>query len=110
MHSCGDVTSFLPDLIEIGLDMIEPVQPCMGLERIKQLFGDQLSFWGGIDTQEILPHGTPAEVAAETKRVISILGKGGRYIIAPSQEVMVDVPAANIAAMLATIKAERGNM
>ncbi|MEI6645626.1 MAG: uroporphyrinogen decarboxylase family protein [bacterium] len=110
MHSCGDITPFLPDLIEIGLDMIEPVQPCMGLERIKQLFGDQLSFWGGIDTQEILPHGTPAEVAAETKRVISILGKGGRYIIAPSQEVMVDVPAANIAAMLATIKAERGNM
>jgi uroporphyrinogen decarboxylase len=110
MHSCGDVTSFLPDLIEIGLDMIEPVQPCMGLERIKKQFGDKLSFWGGIDTQEILPHGTPAEVAAETKRVISILGKGGRYIIAPSQEVMADVPAANIAAMLATIKAERGNM
>ena len=110
MHSCGDVTPFLPDLIEIGLDMIEPVQPCMGLERIKKQFGDKLSFWGGIDTQEILPHGTPAEVAAETKRVISILGKGGRYIIAPSQEVMVDVPAANIAAMLATIKAERGNM
>jgi uroporphyrinogen decarboxylase len=110
MHSCGDVTPFLPDLIEIGLDMIEPVQPCMGLEHIKKQFGDKLSFWGGIDTQEILPHGTPAEVAAETKRVISILGKGGRYIIAPSQEVMVDVPAANIAAMLATIKAERGNM
>ena len=110
MHSCGDVTSFLLDLIEIGLDMIEPVQPCMGLERIKKQFGDKLSFWGGIDTQEILPHGTPEEVAAETKRVISILGKGGRYIIAPSQEVMVDVPAANIASMLATIKAERGNM
>jgi uroporphyrinogen decarboxylase len=110
MHSCGDVTSFLPDLIEIGLDMIEPVQPCMGLERIKKQFGDKLSFWGGIDTQEILPHGTPAEVAAETKRVISILGKGGRYIIAPSQEVMADVPVANIAAMLATIKAERVNM
>jgi uroporphyrinogen decarboxylase len=110
MHSCGDVTPFLPDLIEIGLDMIEPVQPCMGLENIKHLFGDQLSFWGGIDTQDILPNGTPAKVAAETKRVISILGKGGRYIIAPSQEVMVDVPAANIAAMLATIKAERGNM
>jgi len=110
MHSCGDVTSFLPDLIEIGLDMIEPVQPCMGLERIKKQFGDKLSFWGGIDTQEILPQGTPAEVAAETKRVISILGKGGRYIIAPSQEVMADVPVANIAAMLATIKAERGNM
>lgn len=110
MHSCGDVTSFLLDLIEIGLDMIEPVQPCMGLERIKKQFGDKLSFWGGIDTQEILPHGTPEEVAAETKRVISILGNGGRYIIAPSQEVMVDVPAANIASMLATIKAERGNM
>jgi len=110
MHSCGDVTPFLADLMEIGLDMIEPVQPCMGLKRIKKMFGDRLSFWGGIDTQEILPHGTPDAVAAETRRVISILGKGGRYIIAPSQEVMVDVPAANIAAMLATIKAERGNM
>jgi uroporphyrinogen decarboxylase len=74
-----------------------------------QRFGGKLTLWGGIDTQEILPHGTPAEVAAETRRVMRLLGKGGRYMVAPSQEVMADVPAANIAAMLSTIREERAN-
>jgi uroporphyrinogen decarboxylase len=109
MHSCGNIMQFLPALMDIGLDMLEPVQPCMGLEELMQRFGGKLTLWGGIDTQEILPNGTPAEVAAETRRVMHLLGKGGRYMVAPSQEVMSDVPAANIAAMLSTIREERGN-
>jgi uroporphyrinogen decarboxylase len=100
---------FLPALMDIGLDMLEPVQPCLGLEELMERFGGKLTLWGGIDTQEILPNGTPAEVAAETRRVMRLLGKGGRYMVAPSQEVMSDVPAANIAAMLSTIREERGN-
>jgi uroporphyrinogen decarboxylase len=107
MHSCGNITEFIPDLIEIGLDMLEPVQPCMDLAYLKREFGKDLSFWGGIDTQDILPHGSPDDVRKETRNVIHTLGKGGRYVIAPAQEVMVDVPIANIVAMLETIKQER---
>jgi len=107
MHSCGDITAFIPDLLEIGLNMLEPVQPCMDLAKLKANYGDRLSFWGGIDTQQLLPHGTPAEVKAEARRVIRTLGKGGRYIISPSQEIMDDVPVANIAALLEVIAEER---
>jgi uroporphyrinogen decarboxylase len=110
MHSCGDITPFIPDLLEIGLDMLEPVQPCMDLDALKRNFGDRLSFWGGIDTQHLLPYGTPEEVRAESRRVIRTLGKGGRYMIAPSQEIMADVPLANIIALLQTIAEERGNV
>jgi uroporphyrinogen decarboxylase len=107
MHSCGNITDYIPDLIEIGLDALEPVQPCMNLEYLKAEFGDRLTLWGGIDTQQLLPFGTPEEVAAEAARVIRILGKGGRHIIAPSQEIMADVPIENIVALLNTIKKER---
>ena len=110
MHSCGDITPFIPDLLKIGLDMLEPVQPCMDLDALKRNFGDRLSFWGGIDTQRLLPYGTPDEVRAESRRVIRMLGKGGRYMIAPSQEIMADVPLANITALLQTIAEERSHV
>lgn len=100
MHSCGNITQFIPELIDAGLTMLEPVQPCMDFELLKREFGDKLSFWGGIDTQRLLPFGTPEEVKEESRRVIKILGKGGRYMIAPSQEIMSDVPVANIVALL----------
>jgi uroporphyrinogen decarboxylase len=108
MHSCGCITQFLPDLIDIGLDYIEPVQPCMGLEFIKKEYGKDLTFQGGIDTQHLLPFGTPDEVRTESARVIHLLGKGGGHVIAPAQEVMKDVPLANIVALLETIVEERG--
>ncbi len=107
MHSCGDITPFIPDLLDVGLDMLEPVQPCMDLDALKRDFGDRLSLWGGIDTQQLLPYGTPDEVRAEARRVIRTLGRGGRYMIAPSQEIMADVPLANITALLQTIAEER---
>ncbi|TFG63216.1 MAG: hypothetical protein E4H36_06180 [Spirochaetales bacterium] len=107
MHSCGCVTEFLPDLIEVGLDVIEPVQPCMNLAFIKKEYGKDLTFWGGIDTQRLLPKGTPAEVRKEAAEVIRLLGKGGGHIIAPSQEIMKDVPLENIVALVETIVEER---
>jgi uroporphyrinogen decarboxylase len=103
MHSCGCITKFLPELIEAGLDVLEPVQPCMDLPFIKKEYGKHLTFWGGIDTQRLLPFGTPADVRREVAEVIRLMGKGGGHIIAPSQEVMKDVPLANIVAMLETI-------
>lgn len=107
MHSCGNITPVLPDLIEIGLDVLEPVQPCMDLNYLKKEFGKDLIFWGGIDTQDLLPFGTVEQVREGTRKVIRILGKDDGYIIAPSQEIMKDVPLANVAAMLDVIRQER---
>ena len=109
MHSCGCVEKFLPELVEAGLDLLEPVQPCNNLERIKKDFGDRLTFWGGIDTQELLPYGTPDDIRRDAAQVIRTLGKGGGHIIGPSQEIMNDVPLENIIALIETIKEERAS-
>jgi uroporphyrinogen decarboxylase len=106
-HSCGNITRMIPLLIDAGVDILEPVQPVMDLAYLKDAFGKDLIFWGGIDTQYILPHGTPSEVREHTAMVIRTLGKGGGLIIGPSQEIMSDVPVENIVAMVETIRAER---
>ena len=107
MHSCGSIIDFLPDLIDIGLRVLEPVQPCMDLAYLKREFGLDLVFWGGIETQGALPFGTPEEVKAMARESIRTLGKGGGLIIGPSQEVMNDVPIANVKALVETIVEER---
>lgn len=106
-HSCGNVTPFIPYLIDAGVDVLEPVQPCMDLKYLKNNFGKDLVFMGGINTQKILPFGTPFEVKKHVKEVIRTLGKDGGYIIAPSQEIMKDVPLSNIIALIEAIKEER---
>ncbi|MGD0091480.1 MAG: uroporphyrinogen decarboxylase family protein [Planctomycetota bacterium] len=107
LHSCGDLTDFIPDLLELGLKVLEPVQPVMNLKRLKKEFGKDLVFWGGIETQNLLPFGTPAQVRKMVRQTIRTLGKGGGHIIAPSQEVMNDVPIANVKALVETIVEER---
>lgn len=107
MHSCGCLTDFLPDLIDIGLRILEPVQPCMDLEFLKREYGKDLVFWGGIETQNYLPFGTPEQVKENARKTIRTLGKGGGLIIAPSQEVMNDVPIENVKALVETIVEER---
>ncbi len=107
MHSCGVLTQFLPELIDIGLRVLEPVQPCMDLTYIKREFGKDLVFWGGIETQNLLPFGTPEQVKEMTRETIRTLGKGGGHIIGPSQEIMNDVPLANVTALVETIVEER---
>jgi uroporphyrinogen decarboxylase len=107
MHSCGVLTQFLPELIDIGLRVLEPVQPCMDLAHLKREFGRDLVFWGGIETQNLLPFGTPEQVKGMTRETIRTLGKGGGHIIAPSQEIMNDVPLANVKALVETIVEER---
>jgi uroporphyrinogen decarboxylase len=109
-HSCGNVISLIPDMIEMGLDMLEPIQPVMDLHRLKREFGRDLSFWGGIDTQRILPYGTPDEVRRHTTEVIDTLGAGGGLLIAPSQEIMSDVPVKNIVALVETVVRQRSKM
>ncbi|NLJ35864.1 MAG: hypothetical protein GX358_06515 [candidate division WS1 bacterium] len=102
LHSCGSIRQFLPDFIEVGIDIINPVQPGaadMDAQALKSEFGDRLSFWGGIDTQRVLPEGTPEEVAEETRRVVEILGHGGGYVLNSVHNIQADVPAENVVAM-----------
>jgi len=106
LHACGKIKDLIPDLIDIGLKILEPVQPCNDLRFLKREYGKDLIFMGGIDTQ-ILPFLTPEETAKMTRETIRILGKGGGYIIAPSQEIMNDIPVENLKALVQTIKEER---
>ncbi len=107
LHSCGCITDFIPDLLAIGMRGLEPVQPCMDLAYLKREFGKDLVFWGGIETQDVLPFGTPEQVKQMARDTIRTLGKGGGLIIAPSQEIMNDVPLDNIKALVETIVEER---
>ena len=102
-HSCGAVHDFIPLFIECGVDILEPIQKVQGLEpeRLQEEFGGKIAFQGGIDTQDLLPFGTPDEVRAECRRFANILGKNGGYILMASQSVEVDVPTPNIDALFA---------
>ncbi len=101
-HSCGAIFPIIEHFIDIGVDVINPIQPLakgMDAESLKKAYGDRITFCGGIDDQHLLPNGTPEEVKAEVKRVIEILGKNGGYILAPSHNLQGDVPPQNIVAM-----------
>jgi uroporphyrinogen decarboxylase len=109
IHSCGDIVSILPDLVEMGVEVINPVQPeCMDIYDLKKRFGNSLTFWGGIGTQKVLPFGTPEEVAVEVGYVIEHMSENGGYITSPSQEIQTDVPFENICALIDTARRYAG--
>ena len=102
-HSCGSIVPIIPDFIEIGLDILNPIQPLakgMDPNFLKKTYGKHLTFFGGIDIQKLLPTGTPQEIKSEIKRIAKILGKGGGYIIAPAHNIQDDTPVENILAFL----------
>lgn len=104
-HSCGDVRAFLPDLVAMGVDVLDPIQPVndgMSPERLKADFGDRICFHGGLDTQGVLPCGTPEQVAREALRYCETLGRGGGYILAPAHLFQPDVPPENVLAAYQT--------
>jgi uroporphyrinogen decarboxylase len=107
LHCCGSVRNLLPDLIDAGLDAINPVQISskgMGAEGLKADFGKDITFWGGgCDTQDILPHATPEQVAEHVRHQISILNPGGGFVFQQVHNVMANVPPANIEAMFDAI-------
>ncbi len=108
LHSCGAIRLYLPELIESGIDIIDPVQPLaqgMDPSGLKADFGDRLVFHGGIDIQRLLPLGTPEEVARQTRQCASdFQADRGGYILAPSHNVQADVPPENILAMIEAAK------
>lgn len=103
-HTDGDVFDLVPDFIEMGVDVLNPIQTSAGrmsdLERLKAEYGGAITFCGAIDTHDVLPNGSPDDVAEEVRRVIGILGKGGGYMLASVHTIMNDVPPENVLAMV----------
>lgn len=103
-HSDGNIYPIIPDLIEIGLDVLNPIQPAsMDPSRLKTDFGDRLCFWGSIDEQHTLPFGSPQDVRAEVLSRIETIGESGGLIIGPTHHVQLDTPMENFWAMVNTI-------
>lgn len=110
-HCCGSVVDILPDLIEIGLDVLESVQPearGMNPYELKRTFGDRITFWGGLGSQSTIPFGTPQEIKAEVKRLCREMGRGGGYILAPAKALQPETPTENAAAVVEAFLAETG--
>jgi len=109
LHSDGAVTNLIPDFIDLGIDVIHPLEPlpATDLEKVKQKFGEKISFLGGIDISRAMP-GSKEDVAAEVQHRIQQLAAGGGYILAPSNHLQADVPAENVVTLFQTAR-ELGN-
>jgi len=102
LHSCGNVYPVIPDFIEIGISILNPVQPrarSMEPWRLKRDFGRELTFLGGFDIQDLLPYGSLAQIRDGAKELIDTFGPGGGFIFCPSHQIQADVPPENIVAM-----------
>lgn len=103
-HSDGNIMPIIPELIEIGIDVLNPIQPAsMDPAEIKRQFGDRLCFWGSVDEQHTLPFGTPENVRAEIHDRLRTIGAGGGLILGPTHHVQLDTPMENFWAMVNTI-------
>ena len=100
IHSCGDITAILDDLLEVGVDVFNPFQPeVMDIEAVMKKYAGKLAFYGGVSIQKILPFGTPEEVRREIEKLKRLSEKYGGYIISPSHDMPKDIPLENILAM-----------
>ena len=108
LHCCGGVRELLPDLIDAGLDTINPVQTtARGMEasQLKKDFGKEIVFWGGgCDTQQILPNGSPEEVYVHTKQQLEIFSPDGGFVFQQIHNILPGVPPENILAMFSAVK------
>ena len=106
-HSCGSIYDLIPDLIEVGVDILNPIQYTaskMDALNLKKTFGKDLVFWGGgIDTQNILPNGKPQEIKDAVRKQIEILSPDGGFVFAAVHNIQADVPPENILALFAGI-------
>jgi uroporphyrinogen decarboxylase len=103
-HTDGCVYAVIPELIEIGIDVLNPIQPAaMDPARLKREYGKELCFWGSMDEQYTLPFGTPAEVRQEVLDRIATLGDGGGFILAPTHHLQLDTPLENFWAMVEAV-------
>lgn len=104
-HSDGDCWPVIPELIEIGVTVLNPIQPeCMDPAQLKAEFGDQLAFWGTIGTQTTMPFGTPEDVRAAVKERIETVGRSGGLLIAPTHVLEPEVPWQNVVAFIEAVE------
>ncbi len=111
IHSCGSNVALLPDLIEAGFDILNPVQTSaagMDPKNLKECFGDRVTFWGGgIDTQRTLPFGTPEDIRREVRERIEIFGRGGGFAFSPIHNIQPRVPVENLLALFEAVREYR---
>ncbi len=100
-HCCGNCAEVIGDLIEIGLDVLESVQPeAMNPYDLKRRYGDRMTFWGGLGSQSTIPFGTPEQIKAEVKHLCREMGRGGGYILGPSKALQPETPLPNAIALV----------
>ena len=102
-HSCGSIKPIIPDLIECGLDILNPIQPearDMGCSDLKRLFGDRLCFHGSLSIQHTLPFGTPEQIRHEVRDRFEALGPGGGFIFCTAHNIQADTPVENVGVLL----------
>jgi len=106
IHCCGNITDLLPDLVELGVEVVHPLQPeAMDVEFCQREYGKDLTFWGGLGSQSTLPLGTPDDVKREVRDRLELFHDGG-YILAPAGAAPADTPAENIAAIVEVARAQ----
>jgi uroporphyrinogen decarboxylase len=106
-HSDGDCRAIIPDLIEIGVTTLNPIQPeCMNPVQLKKDYGEQLAFWGTVGTQSTMPFGTPDEVRAVVRERVQTVGAGGGLLLAPTHILQPDVPWENVVAFVDAVKSQ----
>jgi len=105
LHSCGDLRDILPELVDMGLDIYNTIQPeIYDLKELKREYGKHITFYGGISTQQFLPYASAEEVRSHTNEVMRIMGRNGGYILAPTHAVTDDIPVENVLAMVETAR------
>ena len=101
IHSCGNITELIPDLIEMGVEIIDPIQPeVMDLKFIKKEYGKDVVFFGGVGAQSTIPLGTAEQVVEEAKQLLSFMSEGGKYILGPSGAMPTEAPVENVVALI----------
>ncbi len=101
-HCCGGIYPLIPDLIEMGIDALNPIQvSAAGMDpaRLKREFGRDLAFWGGVDTREVMPRGTVQDVSREVRLRLGQMSRGGGYVLAAVHNLQPEVPPANTVAL-----------
>ncbi len=106
-HTCGSVFKLLDQIIDCGVDILNPIQTSaadMQPARLKERFGDRLVFWGGVDVQQFLPRAKPEEIPEQVRDLVGTMGKKGGYVMAPAHEIQADVPPENIVAWMDALR------
>ncbi|MES0325799.1 MAG: uroporphyrinogen decarboxylase family protein [Candidatus Bathyarchaeia archaeon] len=113
IHSCGSVEAFIPEFIDSGFDILNPVQTSaanMDPRELKDKYGDQITFWGGgVDTQSTLPFGTPEQVERQVRERVRVFGKNGGFVFNTIHNVQPKIPVENVVAMYDAFKSERSH-